>query len=220
MLLTHLVASTVVAQSGASGSTLALISGGSAVFGALVGGTVAGWFNLRGQQKRQEFERAERLESEKRDDTLRRHQLRGVAREVRSLLRHNEAVFERHQELGFWWTPDLPGPEFFEREQDRVLLASYLTAEQWTAVENAERETLECITLRDLSVSIAARWDRPEGMSALKFDFDKPADGEPQQGWVDPRTRLAAAIQVMNGAVRALGPVCDGSPLSGPSAGG
>ena len=86
------------------------------MLGALTGGGIAGWANLRGQRARQRFEREERQAREAREDQMRAATVRGVAREMRAIFRRNIGIYESHARIGFWWNAQVPNPILFERE--------------------------------------------------------------------------------------------------------
>ncbi|HEX8084123.1 MAG TPA: hypothetical protein VF529_07505 [Solirubrobacteraceae bacterium] len=201
-----------------SREALAAISGGSAVVGALAGGGVAGWSSLRGQRRRQEFDREERVALHAREDEHRARQIRGVAREIRREFKRNLAIYERHIGLGFWWSEELPRPRLFDREVDRALIASAMTEEQWRALEDAEAAFSDVEAARDLAVRFAREFiaEKREGgeeldteISPLSFElypqvFPEFAD----QGVEGVHQIIRRAITPAKAAVRALNPLC------------
>ena len=190
---------------------LALISGGAAVLGALTGGGIAGWANLRGQKARQGFDREEREAVEARADQLRVANVRGVAREMRAIFNRNIDIYERHSRVGFWWSEEVATPTLFEREADRVLIASVVSAKQWNAIENAERQFAFVTETREISVEFGTRGIREAGDPATDsplafkwFGTNRTED----EALEAARESLRSVIVVTRAAVDALDTLC------------
>ena len=137
---------------------LALISGGSAVVGSLIGGGITGFFALRGEKNRQEFARSIEQRKEEREDQATAVVARGAAREWARVLTNNRLSIKAAIGQGHWW-PAEADVKAFAFHEDRKLVASILSPDDYAAVERAEfilynhmmrRETvMEGLTDRD-----------------------------------------------------------------------
>lgn len=129
---------------------------------------------------------------------------------MRSGLKRTADLFKLHRNGGFWWSDQLPGPEIFDRERDRVLLASFLTVDQWDTIELAEEAIRIVMVTRDLALLRPRVKEVPVEKHALEFDWD---DDNPSLGPLY-REYLEAAEIAITGAVDALGPTCERSLIS------
>jgi hypothetical protein len=202
----------VAQQESVSKETLALISGGSAVLGALAGGGIAGWANLRGQKTRQAFDRAEREAADARADRIRLAQVAGLAREMRSQFKLNREIYSAHRKLEFWWNHQVPSPSLFDREEDRAVLASATSADQWDAIERAETNFRYVESVRDITRSAGTRILNEEGAnprskSNLGFEFYGAVSRE-EDGVEKCQAILDDAIKLTEEAIGALDPLC------------
>jgi hypothetical protein len=143
-----------------SKTTLALIAGGSAVVGSAVGGLVSGAFGLRGERKRQLFARETR-DDERDHQTQQELKLaRGAAREMRATFRQSRERLHVALESKGWWPQDEPlrtSPAHFE---ERKLLASLMTKEQWDAIERADTAIAAADEMRGWALALVSTYTR------------------------------------------------------------
>ena len=103
MLVVHFQLAADQSSGEISRGTLALITGGAAAVGSLIGGCVTGYFTLRGEHARQEFaattEESRRKYKEQREQAA----ASGAVREWRSMLRINRDLLELFRDTGTWW---------------------------------------------------------------------------------------------------------------------
>ena len=91
-----------------SKETLALIAGGAAILGSVTGTLVAGFFTLRGEDKRHAFAKQMR-DADERRQTQRELQLaKGAAREMRATLRSNRDRMQFALDHKDWWHGEEP----------------------------------------------------------------------------------------------------------------
>ena len=105
-----------------SRTTLALITGGAAALGSLIGGCVTGYFSLRGERARQEFAAEHRREHARvRRSEGQRAAASGAVRERRSMLRINRDLLELFRDTGTWWLAPQE-LQFFPQSPERQLV--------------------------------------------------------------------------------------------------
>jgi hypothetical protein len=194
-----------------STEAVAAISGGAAVLGAVAGGGVAGWANLRGQKSRQDFDREERLAIQDGEKEQRAALVRGEAREMRSQFKRNLDILRTHSGGGFWWNDQVPNPELFGREDGRVLIASEATADQWAAIEFAEHQLRRVEGWRRLTTERAARLiseaherGETESLSVLDFGWFGTEPDSVEEHRQNARNHLATAITATEAAITGL----------------
>lgn len=192
-----------------AGKTAAWIAAAAALTGSLIGGLVTGGFSLWSESKRQAFAReTERLQRDY-NDAQRLRAARGAAREWQMQLRQNADVYSSHIQLGLWWNEtQAPAPADFNRDEDRVLVTSLLTNEEWARVERGEVTRRHIKTLRDISVSLntdvinAAPDDSPLRTTGAALQFDTAAKDH------SFRETLAKSEEMANDAADALNRIC------------
>jgi hypothetical protein len=163
---------------------LALISGGSAVAGALVGGSITGFFSLKSEEKRQEFVRSAEQRKEAREDQATLAVARGAAREWAHLLRENRLSIAAAITSDHWWPSD-SDVERFSVHDDRKLVASMLSPEDFDVIERAESSLYNQLMLRD------------GAFEGLPGDAPFPRIGDQAEGLRGTTKLLASAEQVL-----------------------
>jgi uncharacterized protein YjhX (UPF0386 family) len=129
---------------------LAVISAGSAVVGSLVGGGVTGFLALKGEKKRQEFARSIEQRKEEREDRATLALARGAGREWARRFSDNRATIVAAYQRGHWW-PSEVDIQTFTVHEDRKLVASMLSAEDFRAVEIAESNLYSTVMVREIA---------------------------------------------------------------------
>jgi hypothetical protein len=145
-----------------------LISGGSAIVGALAGGSITGYFALKGEKKRQEFAESVEQRKEEREDQATLALARGIGREWARILRDNRATIDAAYKEGYWWPSDVDIQRFTVHE-DRKLVASMLAAEGFKTIEIAESTLHSTLMVRD----VAREGYEPTAMVPLGDETDR-----------------------------------------------
>jgi hypothetical protein len=127
---------------------LALITGGSAVLGSLVGGGITGYFALKGERKRQEFAESVEQRKEEREDQATLAVACGAAREWARILSEDRVSIKTALDQGHWWPSD-EDVQRFTFHEDRKLVASVLSPEDFRAVEAAEFALYNALMMRN-----------------------------------------------------------------------
>jgi hypothetical protein len=139
-------------------------SGLSALGGTLVGGTVTGVATYKIEGKRQRFEEGERKIDRQQEDDARREEreredaatraiTRGVARVMRSRYERLEGAISSTLENGAWLSATFevdPAPPI----EDRKLVASAATPQEWLTVDLAEFSLSVFLAGRDVVFAI------------------------------------------------------------------
>jgi hypothetical protein len=176
-------------QSGeVSRGTLALITGGAAALGSLIGGGVTGYFALRGERTRQEF--ASQAEESRRtyEEQRQKAAASGAVREWKSMLRINRDLLEVFRDTGTWWLPPQE-LQFFPQSPERQLVASLLQPGEWSRVAHAEAQL---------------RW-----LEAIRLQHTRDADGRtppPLPAALTKQKVFDAVMADLDGASDALAP--------------
>ncbi len=140
------------AEETVSRETLALITGGAAALGSLIGGCVTGFFTLRGESKRQQFARDTEQDQRAYDDEKERAAARGAARDWRSMLKDSASLLTVCRQAQSWWG-DEQGVSHFPSVPERRLVASRMSGEEWADLERAETQLRRSDVLRALQIS-------------------------------------------------------------------
>jgi hypothetical protein len=149
-----LIAFVQAAEESVSRETLALITGGAAALGSLIGGCVTGFFSLRGEVKRQDFARATERSQRDHDDEKERAAARGAARDWRLMLKDSGSLLTVCRQAQSWWETE-QNLSFFPSTPERRLVASRMTSEEWADLEHAETQLRRTELLRALQITTA-----------------------------------------------------------------
>jgi hypothetical protein len=123
--------------SAASDLTIALVSAGAAVVGAIVGGLISGVVTMRSETRKESFVRDQDEKRIQREEMQELAVARGAARIMRAHFDEAANVVRIANTRREWWpegTPFEPLPPL----EDRKLMASLLTADEWEDVQRAE----------------------------------------------------------------------------------
>ena len=129
---------------------LALISAGSAVAGSLVGGAITGFFTLKGEKKRQDFAQSVEQRRQEREDQATLAVVRGAAREWARLLSENRLSIDTATARGHWW-PSASNVQMFTSHEDRKLIASMLSRDDFATLERAESGLYNMVMMREIA---------------------------------------------------------------------
>jgi hypothetical protein len=175
---------------GTSNTGIALISAASAIVGAAVGGGVTGWVSLKAEDKRQAFAGALEQKRSDRQDARDQAVIRGACRIWRTRFQQAVAFYEPSVDGGLWMAYELDPPPSAE---DRKLVASALTADEWTAIDGAETGLILLIRRQG-----DRQRDSPQSLS-VRFEGDD-------------RQYMAGITALIKGAIVALARTAEASP--------
>jgi hypothetical protein len=155
----------IAAEETVSRETLALITGGAAVFGSLIGGCVTGYFTLKGESKRQLFARETEQGQREHEDEKERAAARGAARDWRSMLKDSATLLTVCRQAQSWWG-DEQALSFFPSIPERRLVASRMSGKEWDDLEHAETQLRRIEALRAVHTATGGSglaWTADEG---------------------------------------------------------
>jgi len=166
-----LYAAAKAASVGTSNLTIALISAGAAILGAVVGGALTAYATYRIEQSRQkhDFDLEEKRQTHVReleDKGVQRaleqehRALLGTTRMLSDYLLKASATFEASLKTEIWW-PRIAGIDPPPPDRERVL--SLLTAEEWLTLSQAAVAIEHLTIIREINVGSA----EPEPRVAL-----------------------------------------------------
>jgi hypothetical protein len=143
---------------------ISLIAAGSAVLGAAVGGSVSGAFSLRSERNRRDREDAQELKLAK-----------GAAREMRATLRQSREELQTALDTHAWWLEDGAVRTSSLHIEERKVLASLMTKDQWDAIERADNGIATLVQVRAHALELVAHHNKETGETLRPLPFESLA---------------------------------------------